>query len=99
MSIAIENLSVDFLTEQGAVHALRNVSIKTEQGKIVAIVGEGTIYQQKLSNGIPDAIIIKVFHKDTNKVIDYVYPFTRKRKTNSEGFEIDVKQGLRFVSE
>jgi oligopeptide/dipeptide ABC transporter ATP-binding protein len=40
MSVIIENLSVDFSTDQGVVRAVRNVSIRTEPGRIVAIVGE-----------------------------------------------------------
>jgi peptide/nickel transport system ATP-binding protein len=40
MSVVIENLSVDFATDQGVVRAVRNVSIRTKPGRIVAIVGE-----------------------------------------------------------
>jgi peptide/nickel transport system ATP-binding protein len=40
MSVAIDNLSIDFTTDQGIVHAVRNASIKTEPGRIIGVVGE-----------------------------------------------------------
>jgi peptide/nickel transport system ATP-binding protein len=40
MSISIDNLSIDFATDQGVVHAVRNASIKTEPGQIIGVVGE-----------------------------------------------------------
>ena len=40
MSISIDNLSIDFATDQGVVHAVRNASIKTEPGRIIGVVGE-----------------------------------------------------------
>jgi peptide/nickel transport system ATP-binding protein len=40
MNVAIDNLSIDFATDQGAVHAIRNASIKTEPGRIIGVVGE-----------------------------------------------------------
>ena len=38
--LAIEELSVDFLTPRGRVHALRGVSLRVPRGRIVGIVGE-----------------------------------------------------------
>jgi oligopeptide/dipeptide ABC transporter ATP-binding protein len=38
--LEIENLSVDFLTPRGRVHALREVGLRVVQGRIVGIVGE-----------------------------------------------------------
>ena len=40
MSISIDSLSIDFTTNQGVVHAVRNASIKTESGRIIGVVGE-----------------------------------------------------------
>ena len=36
----IRNLTVDFRTPRGRVHALRDVSFKVPRGKIVGVVGE-----------------------------------------------------------
>ncbi len=38
--IAVENLSVSFATAGGAVHAVRDITIGTDAGRIVGIVGE-----------------------------------------------------------
>lgn len=38
--LQIKDLSVDFTSESGVVHALQNVSFEVKQGEIVAIVGE-----------------------------------------------------------
>jgi oligopeptide/dipeptide ABC transporter ATP-binding protein len=38
--LAVEELSVDFLTPRGRVHALRRVSLRVPQNRIVGIVGE-----------------------------------------------------------
>lgn len=38
--IQINNLSVDFMTESGITHALKNISIAVNRGEIVALVGE-----------------------------------------------------------
>ncbi len=38
--LSVENLSVDFRTEGGRLHALRNVSLAVPRGKIVGVVGE-----------------------------------------------------------
>jgi peptide/nickel transport system ATP-binding protein len=40
MSFAIANLSIDFDTEQGTVHAVRNASIRAKSGQIIGVVGE-----------------------------------------------------------
>jgi len=36
----IENLSVDFISEKGITHAVKNISFTVDRGEIVAIVGE-----------------------------------------------------------
>ena len=36
----VRDLSVDFLTVRGKVHALRNVNVRVPKGKVVGIVGE-----------------------------------------------------------
>ncbi len=38
--LRIENLSVDFATEDGVVHALKDISFEVNRGEIVALVGE-----------------------------------------------------------
>jgi peptide/nickel transport system ATP-binding protein len=38
--LQIKNLSVDFLTETGAVPAVKNISLEIHRGKTIAIVGE-----------------------------------------------------------
>jgi len=38
--LRIENLSIDFLSSRGPVHALRNVSVDVPRGSIVGLVGE-----------------------------------------------------------
>jgi peptide/nickel transport system ATP-binding protein len=38
--LQIKNLSVDFVTEQGTVNALKNISFNVKAGEIVALVGE-----------------------------------------------------------
>jgi len=38
--LSIQNLSVDFSSEQGTVHALKNISLNINRGEIVALVGE-----------------------------------------------------------
>ncbi len=38
--LVIKNLSVDFLTEQGLTHAVRNISFTVDRNEIVALVGE-----------------------------------------------------------
>ena len=38
--LQVNNLSVDFIAESGAVHALKNISFQVKRGEIVALVGE-----------------------------------------------------------
>lgn len=38
--LSIENLSVDFITDQQATHAVKNISLQVARGEILAIVGE-----------------------------------------------------------
>src|SRR4051794_39015330 len=38
--LTIENLSVDFLSEEGTTHAVKNVSLTVNKGEILALVGE-----------------------------------------------------------
>ncbi len=38
--LSIQNLSVDFITESGVTHALKNVSFTANRGEVVALVGE-----------------------------------------------------------
>ncbi len=38
--LSIKNLSIDFETESGVVHALKNINLQVERGEIVALVGE-----------------------------------------------------------
>lgn len=38
--LSIENLSVDFVTEQQTTHAIKNISLQVKRGEILAIVGE-----------------------------------------------------------
>ena len=38
--LSIENLSIDFLSEQHTTHAVKNISLQVNRGEILAIVGE-----------------------------------------------------------
>jgi len=38
--LSIENLSIDFLSEQQTTHAVKNISLQVNRGEILAIVGE-----------------------------------------------------------
>ncbi|MBO9681224.1 MAG: ABC transporter ATP-binding protein [Flavisolibacter sp.] len=38
--LSIENLSVDFITDQQTTHAVKNISLQVARGEILAIVGE-----------------------------------------------------------
>ena len=38
--LTIKNLSVDFKTLEGTVHAIRNVTLKLHPGEVLALVGE-----------------------------------------------------------
>ncbi|MFI5131268.1 MAG: ABC transporter ATP-binding protein [Chitinophagales bacterium] len=38
--LTIQNLSVDFISESGTTHALKNISLTVNRGEIVALVGE-----------------------------------------------------------
>ncbi|HEY6954981.1 MAG TPA: ATP-binding cassette domain-containing protein, partial [Flavisolibacter sp.] len=38
--LRIENLSVDFITDQNTTHAVRDISLVVDRGEILAIVGE-----------------------------------------------------------
>jgi len=38
--LQIKNLSIDFVTEQGIIPAVKNISLQVERGEVVAIVGE-----------------------------------------------------------
>ena len=38
--LQIKNLSIDFNTESGTVHALKNISLSVSKGEVVALVGE-----------------------------------------------------------
>ncbi|MBL7744725.1 MAG: ABC transporter ATP-binding protein [Chitinophagaceae bacterium] len=38
--LSIQNLSVDFVSESGTTHALKNISLTVKRGEIVALVGE-----------------------------------------------------------
>ena len=38
--LSIQDLSVDFIAEQGTVHALKDISLNVDRGEIVALVGE-----------------------------------------------------------
>src|SRR5258706_3564498 len=38
--LTIQNLSVDFISESGITHALKNISLTVNRGEIVALVGE-----------------------------------------------------------
>ncbi|MBP8244862.1 MAG: ATP-binding cassette domain-containing protein, partial [Chitinophagaceae bacterium] len=38
--LAIESLSVDFITENGTTHALKDISFTISRNEVVALVGE-----------------------------------------------------------
>ena len=71
-------------------------SLSKGNSRMIAIVGEGEMYKEKYHPGIPRAILIRVLHKETQKKIDLVYPFTSTKKSTSEEYNVNIKQGLRF---
>ena len=50
--LRVEDLSVDFRTEAGRLHALRNVSVSVPRGEIVGIVGESGCGKSTLINAV-----------------------------------------------
>jgi oligopeptide/dipeptide ABC transporter ATP-binding protein len=50
--LSVEGLSVDFRTDAGRLHALRNVSLTVPRGEIVGIVGESGCGKSTLINSI-----------------------------------------------
>ena len=38
--LRIHDLSVDFISEQAVVHALKNISLEINRGEVLALVGE-----------------------------------------------------------
>ena len=50
--LAIDNLSVTFSTQQGAINAVRDVSLKLNQGEVLGLVGESGSGKTVLMNSI-----------------------------------------------
>src|SRR5215203_759949 len=50
--LAVEDLSVDFRTPAGRLHALRDVSLSVGRGEIVGIVGESGCGKSTLINAV-----------------------------------------------
>jgi peptide/nickel transport system ATP-binding protein len=50
--LRVEDLSVDFRTEGGRLHALRNVSLAVPRGEIVGVVGESGCGKSTLINAV-----------------------------------------------
>jgi peptide/nickel transport system ATP-binding protein len=50
--LSVEGLSVDFRTDAGRLHALRNVSLTVPRGEIVGIVGESGCGKSTLINSV-----------------------------------------------
>jgi oligopeptide/dipeptide ABC transporter ATP-binding protein len=61
--LSVRNLSIDFLTPRGPVHALRDVSLEVPRGNIVGIVGESGSGKSTLSLAamglLPDNAVIR----------------------------------------
>jgi peptide/nickel transport system ATP-binding protein len=54
--LEIDDLSVEFPTAQGPIHALRHVSLTVPQGRIVGLVGESGSGKSTLSLAIPQLL-------------------------------------------
>ncbi len=50
--LQIKNLSVDFATDQGQLHAVRNASFNVGQGKIIGLVGESGCGKSTLASAV-----------------------------------------------
>jgi len=61
--LSVRELSIDFLTPRGPIHALRNVSLEVPRGSIVGIVGESGSGKSTLSLAamglLPDNAVVR----------------------------------------
>src|SRR5690348_2370822 len=78
--LSIENLSVDFISDQQTTHAVKNISLQVNRGEILAIVGESGSGKSVTSLSIlqllpkppADYSNGKIFFADNNAPIDLV---------------------------
>src|ERR1043165_6822261 len=74
--LTIENLSIDFLSEEGTTHAVKNISLSVKKGEILALVGESGSGKSVTSLSILQLLPKPPAHYPQGKIL-----FTENEKT------------------